>query len=133
MDKVINNLHKQRPKFLNLLQIRLPVTAIASILHRITGVILLLVLPVVIYGLGLSLQDEEGFQEVMMAIKSPAFQFFLVLIATSVFYHLLAGIRFLLLDLDIGHDIVVARWSARIVIIVSTIILFLLVARVVAS
>jgi succinate dehydrogenase / fumarate reductase cytochrome b subunit len=133
MEKVIKNITKQRPKFLNLLQIRLPITAVASILHRITGVILLLVLPVVIYGLGLSLQDEKGFQEVMMAIKSPAFQFLLVLIATSVFYHFLAGIRFLLLDMDIGHEIVVARWSARIVIIVSTIILILLVAGVFAS
>ena len=47
MDKVINNNTKQRPKFLNLLQIRLPVTAVASILHRITGLILLPVLPVV--------------------------------------------------------------------------------------
>ena len=130
---MIKNITKQRPKFLNLLQIRLPITAVASILHRITGVILLLVLPAIIYGLGLSLQDEEGFKEVAMAIKSPALQFLLVLIATSVFYHLLAGIRFLLLDLDIGHDIVVARWTARIVIITSAIILVVLSARVFAS
>lgn len=123
---MIKNKTKQRPKFLNLLQIRLPATAVASFLHRVTGVILFLILPLVIYGLGLSLKGENGFHEVIMVINSPAYRLLLVLIGVSTLYHLLAGIRFLLLDLDIGHTLVVARWTARFIIILSVIALIVL-------
>lgn len=133
MDKVINNKSRQRPKFLNLLQIRLPVTAIASILHRISGVILIMVLPIVIYGLGLSLQGEEGFAQALLMMESPAAQLLFAVLVTSIFYHLLAGIRFLLLDIDFGNTLVMARWSARIVIIIGAITLVLLIVGVFKS
>ena len=121
-----NNKTKQRPKFLNLLQIRLPVTAVASILHRVSGIILFLILPVVIYGLGLSLQDANSFKQLQEVINSPACQLLIILVVTAVFYHLVTGIRFLLLDINIGHSLPVARWSARIVIVISIIALLLM-------
>ena len=125
--------NRQRPKFLNLLQIRLPVTAVASILHRVSGVILLMVLPVVIYGLDLSLQGREGFEQVISMIQSPVGQLVFVLISTSIFYHLIAGIRFLLLDVDIGYSLAAARWTARIVIFISIIVMLVLVTGVFIS
>ena len=121
-----NNKTKQRPKFLNLLQIRLPVTAVASILHRVSGIILFLILPIVIYGLGLSLQDANSFKELKEVINSPACQLLIILVVTAVFFHLVAGIRFLFLDIEIGHSLSVARWSARIVIVISIIALLLM-------
>ena len=132
-DTVIYKKNRQRPKFLNLLQIRLPVTAVASILHRVSGVILLMVLPVVIYGLDLSLQGREGFEQVISMIQSPVGQLVFVLISTSIFYHLIAGIRFLLLDVDIGYSLAAARWTARIVIIISIIVMLVLVTGVFIS
>ena len=125
--------NRQRPKFLNLLQIRLPVTAVASILHRASGVILLMVLPVIIYGLDLSLQGREGFEQVISMIQSPVGQLVFVLISTSIFYHLIAGIRFLLLDVDIGYSLAAARWTARIVITISIIVMLVLITGVFIS
>lgn len=125
--------NKQRPRFLNLLQIRLPVTAVASILHRVSGVILLMILPVVIYGLDLSLQGREGFEQVLFLINSPYGQLVLVVTGAAIFYHLAAGIRFLLLDVDVGYTLMASRWSARIVIIISIIAAALLATGVLAS
>ena len=126
-----NNKSTQRPKFLNLLQIRLPVTAVASILHRISGVLLFLILPIVIYGLGMSLQGNEGFHQVKEIIVSPIGQFLIILVAITIFYHLVAGIRFLFLDIDIGHSLPVARWSARLVIVLTMIALVLMLVVVI--
>lgn len=129
---MIKNNTNQRPKFLNLLQIRLPVTAVASILHRVSGAILFLVLPVIIYGLGLSLQGVEGFKQVQQVITLPVCQFLISLVVTLLFYHLLAGMRFLLLDLDVGYNLPIARWSARLVIILSMVLFVLLNSKVFA-
>lgn len=126
MEKVISNKNKQRPRFINLLKIRMPVTAVASILHRITGLMLVLMLPIIIYGLGLSLQGKEGFNQVILILKSPAGQFLFFLIIASTFYHLLAGLRFLLIDLDIGQSLTSARRSAQMVILTTIVVMVLL-------
>ena len=101
-----------RPKFLNLFKIRMPVTAIASILHRLSGFLLFLLLPVIIYGLGLSLKSTESFQVILDLLNTPIFQVLLLIVSATIFYHLIAGIRFLLMDLNIGHDLKIARASA---------------------
>ena len=108
-----------RPKFLNLFKIRMPITAIVSILHRLSGFLLFLLLPVVIYGLGLSLKNTESFQAILDLLNTPIFQLLFLMILATVFYHLIAGMRFLLMDLDIGHDLKVARASAWLVIIMA--------------
>lgn len=128
MDKVTYNKAKQRPKFINLLKISMPVTAVASILHRITGLILFLMLPVIIYGLGLSLQDQQGFTRAIQIMESPTGHFLNIIIMVSVLYHFLAGLRFLLIDLDIGLTLVAARWTAFIVILVTIISMVVLVS-----
>jgi succinate dehydrogenase / fumarate reductase cytochrome b subunit len=131
MDKVTNKNTNQRPKFLNLLQIRLPITAVASILHRISGILLFLILPFVIYDLGLSLKSEDGFKLVLESLNRPALQMLGALAVTAVCYHLISGIRFLLLDLGLGHKLQTSRWSARIVIYLAIIMLLLFVTGVV--
>ncbi|MEJ2142588.1 MAG: succinate dehydrogenase, cytochrome b556 subunit [Gammaproteobacteria bacterium] len=127
MEKVIYNKAKQRPKFINLLKIRMPITAVVSILHRISGLILFLVLPLIIYGLGLSLQGRDGFEQAILISKSTPVQLLIIFTVVSVIYHLLAGIRFLLIDIDIGLNIVAARWTAIIVILITVISMVLLV------
>lgn len=109
----------QRPKFLNLFKISMPITAIASILHRLSGFLLFLLLPLVIYGLGLSLKNTAGFQEIHNLLDASIFQLVLLLILSAFFYHLISGIRFLLMDLDIGHDLKIARGSAWLVIVLA--------------
>ncbi len=104
-----------RPVNLNLLSIRQPVTAIASIAHRISGVLLFISIPFVIWLLDRSLQSPQGYAQVISLLDNGLVKLFALLIAWSVAHHLFAGIRFLLLDIDIGIDLETARKSAMIV------------------
>ena len=99
----------KRPKFLNLLKIRLPITGIISIAHRFSGVLLFLLTPLIIYALDLSLRDEKGFQQVQALWSSISFRVVFFVVLWAFLHHLIAGIRFLLLDIDVG----VQRNSAR--------------------
>jgi len=106
----------QRPVFLELWRIRLPITGWVSILHRISGVLLVLLLPYGVYLLDLSLRDPQGFATAQAILGSGPARFALLLLAWSLAHHLLAGLRFLLLDLGIGVERLAARRSAGIAI-----------------
>jgi succinate dehydrogenase / fumarate reductase, cytochrome b subunit len=103
------------PKYLDLLRIQMPVGAVLSIAHRISGVLLFLALPLMVYLLGLSLQGPAGYARVLDWLSSLPAQLWLILLAWSLFHHLLAGIRHLLLDIHIGVEKPQARRSAWIV------------------
>ncbi len=112
---MIKNRPDSRPVFLNLLRIRQPVTAIASIGHRISGVLLFLSLPYLIWLLDRSLSGPQGYEVVAQQLSSPLSKLFLLLLAWSAAHHFFAGIRFLLLDVDLGIDLEVARKTALVV------------------
>jgi len=112
-------LKKKRPVFLNLLQIRLPITAIMSIVHRVTGVLLFLVLPYLIYILERSLQSKADFALIQECFESTSIKIILIFILWSLFHHLLAGIRYLLLDIDVGIERQQARSTAWLVILLA--------------
>ena len=116
--------HK-RPVFLNLWQIRFPITAIMSIMHRLTGVLLFLAIPFFIYALQQSLQSESGFQTVIGYADSLAMKIALLLLVWSLLHHFLAGVRYLLLDIDIGIELPQARLTAWLVIILALVLLVL--------
>lgn len=107
---------RARPVFLNLLRIRQSVTAIASILHRLSGLLLVVSIPILIYFFDVSLRDARGFAMVEAAFDSIAGRLLLVIMCWSLTHHMLAGIRFLLIDLDVGVEIATARRSAAAVI-----------------
>ena len=101
-----------RPRFLNLLLIRMPVGALTSIGHRVSGVLLFLCLPLAAFLLDLSLQSPEGFERAAQLLRSPFLRGAEIVIAWSLAHHLLAGVRFLLLDMDLGSEKIPARRSA---------------------
>jgi succinate dehydrogenase / fumarate reductase, cytochrome b subunit len=101
-----------RPVFLNLLQIKLPVTGVVSIAHRISGMLLFISLPIALYLLGLSLSSESGFVQTVAIVQSLPFRLLALLALWALLHHLLAGLRFLLIDLDIGVHKTPARASA---------------------
>lgn len=103
------NVNQGRPVFLNLLRIRQPVTAVVSILHRISGFLLVLLLPVCIYLLQLSLHSPEGFSQVIAILDHQLARVAGVFVCWLFAHHFLAGIRFLFLDFDVG----ITRTSAR--------------------
>jgi succinate dehydrogenase / fumarate reductase cytochrome b subunit len=104
--------NKKPPIYLNLLEIRLPVGGVVSILHRVSGVVLVLALPAVLFLLDLSLQSEQQYQTVTALLVTPAMRAAGVVLVWFLAHHLLAGVRHLLLDLDIGIDRDAARRSA---------------------
>jgi succinate dehydrogenase / fumarate reductase cytochrome b subunit len=108
-------MHYRRPVFFNLMQIRMPVGAITSITHRLTGVILALAIPLDIYLLGLSLQGAQGYARVAALFGIPAFKLLVLLFIWALAHHILAGLRHLLSDVDIGSHLRPARASAWIV------------------
>lgn len=107
--------NNKRPVFLTLYQIRLPVTAVLSILHRAFGVIMVIAIPFLIYQLDKSVTSEQAYAEVVVYFSSLWVRFFTGVLAWFFIYHLLAGIRFLILDLDVGTDRVMARNTAWLV------------------
>jgi len=107
----------KRPVFLSLHQIHLPLTGVISIAHRLTGVVLFLLLPLLLYLFQHSLESAEGFSEVRQWLQSWPWRL-LVLLATWWFsHHLFAGLRFLLMDFDIGVKLPQARLGASLVLV----------------
>ena len=121
---------QKRPKFLNLLQIRLPITGVVSIAHRISGAMLFLAIPGLIYMFNLSLKDAQSFARFQQIIESGCFKLILTLLAWAIAHHALAGIRFLLTDLDLGTSLAAARRFAWIVNIAGIVVFILIALRI---
>jgi succinate dehydrogenase / fumarate reductase cytochrome b subunit len=118
---------RTRPLSLGIFHMRLPVSGWVSIVHRVTGVLLVLVLPVALYLLQQSLASAEAFDRLATWFTSPLARVALLLFSWLFIQHLLSGIRHLLLDLDIGIEREAARVSAAGVFVIS-VVLTLLVA-----
>jgi succinate dehydrogenase / fumarate reductase, cytochrome b subunit len=111
-----------RPVNLNLFAFRFPLAALASITHRVTGVLLLAGVGLLIYLADTALSSAEGFAEARGLINAGGFATFLLWATlVALVYHLLAGIKHILLDFHIG-DTVPAAFGASIAVIVLTLI-----------
>ena len=115
---------KERPKYLSLrallFEIRLPLPGWVSILHRISGA--LLVFPFaawLLYMLDSSLQSEASFDKLRGYLRLPLVKLGLLVFIWAYCHHFCAGIRFLLLDLNKGVELRQARLSSSIVFFVS--------------
>ena len=104
--------NKPRPVFLNLLVIRLPIGGIISILHRISGVLLVFLLPAVIYLFELSLESPEQFTKVQGWFGSVSGKLALFFLLVVFVQHLFSGLRHLALDIDWGVEKKTARLTA---------------------
>lgn len=105
----------RRPVFFNLTEIQMPVGSLTSIAHRITGIVLALGIPFNLYLLELSLQDQHGYAQVVDMFDQLAFKCLAILFIWALTHHLLAGLRHLLSDIDVGSHLHAARTSAWIV------------------
>lgn len=111
---------KPRPKFLTLTEIRLPLPGFVSILHRVSGAALFLMLPLLIWILELSLGTSPSSRPAFSALTgNPLVKLVLFGLCWAYLHHFCAGIRFLLLDLHIGIEKQAARSSATGVLVVS--------------
>jgi succinate dehydrogenase / fumarate reductase cytochrome b subunit len=103
-----------RPVFLDLrvLGPRMPLVAILSILNRATGALMFLSAPFLVWLLGVSLDGEAGYARAATVLDMLLVRLWLFVLIWSVAHHMLAGIRFLLLDIDVGGELPAARKSA---------------------
>ena len=94
----------KRPVYLNLFKIRLPVAGMVSLAHRASGMLMFLAIPFMVYLLDLSVRSAESFEQALSLLQQPYIMAAGLLIVWAVAHHLFAGIRFLLIDADIGVD-----------------------------
>lgn len=105
---------KQRPVNLDLQTISFPLTAIASILHRISGVITFFALALLIWLLAISLSSPQGFMDVMAILDSFVVKLVLWGILTAFAYHLVGGVRHLVMDLGYCEELETGTLSAKV-------------------
>ena len=89
-----------------------PPMAIVSILHRISGVLLFLLLPFVLYLLRTSLHSQDSFTQLQQWMTQPVVSFFLWVLICAVCFHFLAGIRHMLMDCGLAEHLETARFTA---------------------
>jgi len=103
---------KNRPVFLELWRIHLPVGGVVSILHRVSGVLMVLAVPAFAWLFALALGSAAGFETASAFLAHPLVRLTLLVLAWALLHHLLAGVRYLLIDLGLGVDRPSARRSA---------------------
>ncbi len=115
----MSEIARKRPKYLNLLQIKLPIAGFASILHRVSGFGLFLMLPLLIWLLELSLGSQESYATLQSIVAHPLAKLVLIGLLWAFLHHFCMGIRILLIDIHIGVDKAQAGNSAKMVLAVS--------------
>ena len=119
-------MNKERPVHLNLLTMKFPSTAIISILHRISGFLLFLLLPCILLALRYSLISPEGFTSVQTTLHTPLVKVIVWLLLASIIHHVLAGIRHLIMDWGIGESLVASKATAWLVFVCDIILIVLI-------
>jgi succinate dehydrogenase / fumarate reductase cytochrome b subunit len=116
------SLKKKRPLWYNLSPLNLPLPGLVSILHRISGAVLFLLLLWLLYLLDQSLTSAERFEAVRQTIAQPLVKLVLLGLLWAFLHHLCAGIRYLFLDVHKGVDLATARATSVAVIAVSLVL-----------
>lgn len=116
-------MNKPRPVYLNLFEYRFPITAIVSILHRVTGVALFLSIPFLLTALDASLSDRFSFDDIREILRSLPAKVIIFSILSAFIYHAVAGIRHFLMDLHIGETKEGGTLGARLVLGTSVILI----------
>jgi succinate dehydrogenase / fumarate reductase, cytochrome b subunit len=110
---------KPRPKNLDLTTIRLPLPGWVSILHRVSGAGLFLMLPVILWLFQSSLTSPETFETFRAFVQHPVAKLLLLGLLWAYLHHFCAGIRFLALDLHMGLEKETANKTSVVVLAVS--------------
>ncbi|MBW8328050.1 MAG: succinate dehydrogenase, cytochrome b556 subunit [Thiobacillus sp.] len=114
-----------RPVYLNLFRIHLPLAGWVSILHRVSGVLLFVALPLGVWGLSVSLADESGFRRIADWMTHPLARLVLLGLIWAFAHHVFAGVRHLALDVHWGTDLKHARQSSLAVLLASGLVTLL--------
>jgi succinate dehydrogenase / fumarate reductase cytochrome b subunit len=106
-----------RPVNLNLLVFRWPLPAITSILHRLSGVLIFFGTAALLYLLQLSLSSEAGFTKALDLLDLALVKFAVWFIVAGLLYHLIAGVKHLIMDWGIGETIEGGKMGSILVLV----------------
>ena len=119
-------MNKHRPKHLALHLIKLPLPGFVSVLHRISGLLLFLALPLLLLMLQYSLRSIETYTQLLAVLAHPLVKLMLLGVLWASLHHFCAGLRYLAIDLDYGVKLAQARASSKAVLTVSLVLTVLL-------
>src|SRR5688500_3389637 len=107
---------RPRPKYLNLVQIRLPVPGLVSIMHRVSEAVLFLFIPFLLTLFEMSLESAQSYAKFKGVFSHWVVKLIVIGLVWAYLHHLFAGVRHLALDLHYGPDPAPARATSRAVI-----------------
>ena len=111
---------QERPVYLDLTKIKLPMSALSSITHRLSGMyVFFITLPVMLYLINTSTSSQKSFNELLTGLTTISIISFFINLSFLIFwYHILTGLRHLIMDfLHIGESLNGSNNSAIFVII----------------
>ena len=126
------NHNRARPVYINLLQIKLPISAISSITHRLAGIYIFFVtLPLSLFLLYFSTKSYNDFMFISALLKDSILFATFVAFSFLIFaYHILTGVRHLLQDMHIGESLEASRASSYIVFFLWSILVAAVIWRI---
>jgi len=111
--------NKKRPVNLDISTIKLPITAYVSILHRMSGIFLFAGMAFLLWMLDSSLDSQESFAAVRDVTANPICQFVLWAVLSGLAYHMVMGIRHLIMDFGVGESLKGGQLGAKIALVIA--------------
>ncbi|MBL4585374.1 MAG: succinate dehydrogenase, cytochrome b556 subunit [Pseudomonadales bacterium] len=115
----------KRPVYLDLNPVNMPLTAITSFLHRTSGIVLFVGSAILLCLLSCSLDSQQGFDDTMVLLQGTLAKLVLWGVVSALIYHLVAGVRHLLMDMGIGEDLETALLGSKLILAVSAVLIVL--------
>ncbi len=109
-------MNNKRPVNLDLTTLHFPIMAITSIMHRISGMVVFILLPFMFYFLQQSLASPESFKHLHLILSKPIYKLMLWVFWSSLTYHFMAGVRHMFADYGHGETVAVAKKTAIILL-----------------
>lgn len=103
---VTENVKDTRPRNINVTDLKnyqWPITAVASMPHRLAGLLIIFCIPLILCALDQSLASQESFNHLKECLSSPIAKLVTWVILSALLFHLVAGIKHLILDTGLGE------------------------------
>ncbi len=111
----------ERPVYLSLTQFGWPFTAIASIMHRVTGVALFVGIAYLLWLLDMALESSAGLAAAIYVLGTPLAKLTLIAVLAAFFYHLFAGIKHMFMDFGVGETFAAATRNSMVTFVLTAI------------
>lgn len=114
-----------RPVYLNLFRLHLPISGWVSILHRLSGALLFFMLPMLVWGFALALSGEAGYARVTAYLTTPLAKGLALILVAGLAHHYFAGLRHLAMDAHCGVSLKSARLTSLVVLLATGVAVWL--------